>query len=268
VISHALAYARRGLRVLPIRLDGTKAPYLEDGVHGASSDEAVVRAWWTRRPAANVAIAIPPSWIVVDVDPRNGGDVELPQLEAKYGSLPATVTARTGGGGAHYIFRRPGAVRLRGKLTKGIDLLGTGRYVLVAPSVHASGHRYAWTSPPGTRLATLPSWIAELARVCEVEPMVTRPIATTADIAERARRYVMATPPAISGSGGHTATFLLAQRLVRGFALDEATAFALMVPWNRTCVPPWSHGELARKVREAARAGRMAIGDMVDRGSA
>jgi hypothetical protein len=55
-------------------------------------------------------------------------------------------------------------------------------------------------------------------------------------------------------------------RLVRGFGLDEATAFALLSVWNRTCQPPWSAWELARKVTQAATAGQMTVGALLDEG--
>lgn len=41
-------------------------------------------------------------------------------------------------------------------------------------------------------------------------------------------------PAAISGSGGHAATFNVAVVLIRGFALPEAEAFDLISEWNQT----------------------------------
>lgn len=73
----------------------------------------------------------------------------------------------------------------------------------------------------------------------------------------RAERYVARIPPAVSGNGGSNVTFLLAQRLVRGFVLEEPDALALLEPWNRRCVPPWDPPDLARKVHEAAAKGRL-----------
>jgi len=45
-----------------------------------------------------------PGWflVVVDVDPRNGGDELLGHYEAQYGKLSETWTVLTGGGGQHY----------------------------------------------------------------------------------------------------------------------------------------------------------------------
>ena len=56
---------------------------------------------------------------------------------------------------------------------------------------------------------------------------------------------------AISGSGGHNATFRAACKL-RDAGMDEAEALAAMVEWNRTnCLPPWTTKELLHKVKSA-----------------
>jgi len=80
---------------------------------------------------------------------------------------------------------------------------------------------------------------------------------------DRARRYVAKVPGAVQGEFGSTATFMLAQRIVRGFSLPEPEALSVLSDWNRTCSPPWSGPELARKVSEAATKGRMEWGCMV-----
>ena len=73
-------------------------------------------------------------------------------------------------------------------------------------------------------------------------------------VIERARRYSAKCPGAVSGQGGHDATFHVAAALVHGFALGEAEALALLREWNQTCQPPWSEAELVHKVRSAATA--------------
>ncbi|MEK0430307.1 MAG: hypothetical protein RL139_111 [Gemmatimonadota bacterium] len=82
-------------------------------------------------------------------------------------------------------------------------------------------------------------------------------------IVARAEKYLAACAPAISGQGGHNTTFLVAQRLVRGFALDENAAFALLSAWNQRCSPPWSEHALRRKIRQALDRGTMAIGQLL-----
>ena len=59
-------------------------------------------------------------------------------------------------------------------------------------------------------------------------------------------------PPAVSGSGGHNATYTAAVGLVHGFGLSEGDALALLSGWNRSCQPPWTDRELIHKIRDAA----------------
>lgn len=97
-------------------------------------------------------------------------------------------------------------------------------------------------------------------------PPAPRPLATGGPSAfDRARRYVEKCDPAVQGSGGRTHTFMLAQRLVRGFDLSVADAFVLMSEWNQRCLPPWSDRDLRAKCEEAAKAGRFQQGDMLAR---
>ncbi|MFZ4764339.1 MAG: hypothetical protein ACOYMN_05250 [Roseimicrobium sp.] len=76
-------------------------------------------------------------------------------------------------------------------------------------------------------------------------------------IHDRARAYIARMPPAITGSGGHAATFNVALVLVKGFALEEAAALDLLAEWNTTqAKPPWRESELRSKVRSAAQSTR------------
>lgn len=68
---------------------------------------------------------------------------------------------------------------------------------------------------------------------------------------ERARRYLAKLPVAVSGQGGHKATFRAACALVHGFALVETDALALIREWNKGCQPPWAEHELAYKITSA-----------------
>ncbi len=71
---------------------------------------------------------------------------------------------------------------------------------------------------------------------------------------DRARRYLTAVPPAISGASGDARTFRVCCRLLRHFELSEGEALEALAEWNATCLPPWSDRDLARKVRSARRA--------------
>ncbi len=173
----ALAYSAAGLPVLPLnslqtdrcscgRIDCPspgKHPLTLHGLHDASTDQDVIREWWQRWPQANVGLAmgVASGLVVVDVDPRHGGDPELAKL-AMSGIPLETLTVRTGGGGRHLYFHCPGgAIRSRKRFRPGVDFQADGSYVVAPPSVHASGQKYEVATGPETPIA-LPLRLLEL----------------------------------------------------------------------------------------------------------
>jgi Bifunctional DNA primase/polymerase, N-terminal len=181
-LAAGLDYAARGWAVFPLqsiisgrcscRRDGcphpAKHPIARHGVHEATTDQRIIRSWWDRWPWANIGIATGArsGLVVIDVDPRSGGDDALAQLESLVGSLPATLSARTGGGGIHLLYAHPGgeirntAGRLPGITDPlpGIDLRGDGGYIVATPSRHRSGASYRWLDPDRPVTAP-PSWL-------------------------------------------------------------------------------------------------------------
>lgn len=79
--------------------------------------------------------------------------------------------------------------------------------------------------------------------------------AASAGMIDRARRYVATLPPAISGSGGHDATFRVAYALRVKFGLSEANAWPLLCEYNARCKPPWAEAELRHKLASPHGAG-------------
>ena len=71
---------------------------------------------------------------------------------------------------------------------------------------------------------------------------------------DRVRLYLAKIPGAVSGSGGHDATFIVACKLVNGFALSAAEALPLLLEWNNSCQPPWDDAALRHKLADAERA--------------
>lgn len=67
-----------------------------------------------------------------------------------------------------------------------------------------------------------------------------------------AREALAALPAAVSGDGGHPATFKAACLLAR-FGLNQGDALTLLHEFNRRCSPPWSNKELDHKLRDAYR---------------
>lgn len=133
----AIAYAEAGFRVLPLR-PNRKEPYgglVRHGVKEASSDPERIERWWRIKPAANIGIATGGGLAVVDVDPRNGG-----QIDPRW---PGTLTARTASGGWHFYYGVQEEIKTsHGTIAPGIDLKANGGYVVAPPSVREGG---GWT---------------------------------------------------------------------------------------------------------------------------
>lgn len=70
-------------------------------------------------------------------------------------------------------------------------------------------------------------------------------------LVERARLLMAQCPPAISGQGGHGATFRVACALVWGFGFTPEEAMPLMMEYNESCQPRWSQADLWHKLRSA-----------------
>lgn len=69
---------------------------------------------------------------------------------------------------------------------------------------------------------------------------------------DSARANLGKLPAAISGAGGHAATFAAACWLVR-LGLSDSDALALLLEYNRRCLPPWTEKDLAHKLHDARR---------------
>jgi hypothetical protein len=179
LLAAALHYAQQGWPVLPLHSathgicscrkgklcsHPGKHPRTPHGVKDASSDPNTLRAWWKKYPEANIGLAMGKAsdLMVLDVDGEEGR-ASLLALEKQHGLLPETLRAKTGGSGEHIYFRAPGAsIPNRVRFAPGLDTRSEGGYVVVPPSLHASGASYFWLSSPTVEPAFLPQWLQEL----------------------------------------------------------------------------------------------------------
>ncbi len=138
------------------------------GVKDAVSDPAVLQFWPTGNDC-NYAIRcgdpLPGGGYlgVLDFDPRNGSAESLAAIRDRGDEIPATVSASTGGGGGHLLYRFPHAPASR-CVAPGLDLQGAGKYIVVAPSRHYSGGYYSWdlgSAPGEIAVADAPAWLLE-----------------------------------------------------------------------------------------------------------
>jgi len=190
LLNVALGYADLGWRVFPIRCpvdtksgvrcscgdpecNPGKHPYFQNPYQSVSKNPAKIEEWWADHPDANIGIPTgrPSEIVVLDEDPRNGGDSSLERLEKEHGPLPKTVTAKTGGGGRHFYFRYSGGEIKSGALDPdnypGIDIQVDKVCVVAPPSLHKTGNKYEWVEglePHCTELAPLPGWILKQIR--------------------------------------------------------------------------------------------------------
>lgn len=256
VLAEAQAYIRRAWRVIPLhsvtqgrcscrRPDCSspgKHPTTPKGLHSASTDLAVVNAWWDRWPWANVGIVTGQisGLVVLDVDPRHDGDDSLYRLEQRHGTLPETVEVVTGSGGRHLYFQHPGEpVRnSAGRLGTGLDLRGDGGYVVAPPSSHISGRFHQWeaSSRPGqVPLADMPAWLTEIHQspITETHP-------TTGEI--------------VAVAGGRNIWLTSFAGSIRRRGLSEPVIHAALVAANtHHCCPPLDAREVAVIAKSVAR---------------
>ena len=220
-----------------------KHPRTMKGVLDASNDAAAVQRWWDSWPNANVAAATggDVGYIVLDVDPDHGGIESLLDLESKHGPLPLTPTVRTGGGGSHYWFRAPLGTSIRnsaGRLGPGLDVRAEGGYVLLPPSLHASGGRYEWLADAHIRdvsIAEIPPWLLDLLTEPK-HPTAASPIEGI--IAEGQRNHALAS---LAGS-------------MRNRGMEEASIAAALIEENTSkCVPPLPESEVRAIANSVAR---------------
>lgn len=166
ILDSALDYIAKGWSVIPLAL-GTKFPAIKiaDYLNGTERfGEMDARKHWGRELAGPPSFGIgivtgaPSRLAVVDIDPRNGGDLNL---GADFGIVAAV---ETGGGGAHLYCKMPEGADWRcGKTSKpGVDLKANGGYVVAPPSPHPSGGVYRWLmNTSQAPLGTVPAWALE-----------------------------------------------------------------------------------------------------------
>lgn len=180
----AVQYARAGLAVLPVT-ERAKRPHpclgAEGGFHHATTDGAVVTAWWQRYPYANIGAVPGPCRIGVDADSPASED-----FARRLGCFDVpTRTTRTRRG-LHLWFVTPDGFTLSKRTLKapdgtGLEVTGTGALLLVPPSVHPSGHVYVWADRGP--LGPLPAALLEALRAveCRSDPRPLPPASGSSD---------------------------------------------------------------------------------------
>jgi hypothetical protein len=243
----ALQYAGYHWSVIPMRARD-KRPLIKWQKYQqqrASRDE--ISSWYQRWPTANVGIVTGAisGLLVLDIDPRHGGDDSLAQWEIEHGPLPRTLAAESGGGGQHLYFSHPGGViHNRTGLAPGIDLRGDGGCIVAPPSIHSSGHPYTWIKghePGSVPAAELPGWLLNI-----LQDEFRSPGHSNAYWQQLVREGVD------EGERNNAVASLAGHLLWHG--ADPDVVMELLLCWNRVrCSPPLDDDEVVRTVQSITR---------------
>jgi hypothetical protein len=229
----------------------------------ATTNERQVRLWWTKHPHANIGgrTGGPLRLLVFDSDPRHGGDASLCDLIQAHGAeWVNTLQVNTGGGGHHFFFNYPEVVELRntaGKVAPGIDTRAEGGYVVLPPSLHASGRRYRLMNETPTQPA--PAWLIEA-----LTRTPAQPASVVVDFQERRERKA---DGAIIAEGERNEQIFRVGCAIwgKGKAADAVDLAAQLRDVNtQRCNPPLADTEVAQIA--AGIAGRYVHGVPVQEG--
>ena len=261
-LTAALDYARRGWPVIPLHTltsDGcschhecssvAKHPRTQHGLKDATTDKKTIRQWWDEWPDANVGVVAgaESGLVVLDVDPRHGGDESLRELEEQHGPLPQTPKSRTGGGGQHHLFAHPGR-RIKNKvnLAPGLDIRADDGYIVAPPSLHASGKKYEWeVRPDDSPPAPTPQWLLAL---IEGDTKKSNGRQSNGD-----RPYAQLVSEPVQEGGRNAALTSLAGYLRHGGFDEDIIAPVLETVNEERCDPPLPPEEVAGIARSVSR---------------
>jgi hypothetical protein len=270
VLQHALAWAQHGHGVFPLhypvehngqvacscgRLCGKQAakhPYSVRGFapHGhldATLNPRLIERWFGLCiPEANLGVSTE-NLVVIDADPRDGGDESLRVLEREHGELPRTWRSLTGSGGTHDIYKPPDGVEIYNVVAKqmtdpplgpGVDVRAKGGYICAPPSRHISGGIYAWSAdhhPAKVPLAPAPDWLVE---------KLTRARSSNGGKGHDPAHWA-AWAAATHSVYRDDAVARMAGKLLRAVSLDPDYVLILLLAWNaRHCDPPLPEDEV------------------------
>ena len=219
-----------------------KHPRISRWQNEATTDVAILRRWWRTWPNANVGVVAGRSeLVVIDVDPKHGGEDSLAELIAEHGALPNTREQTTGGGGRHILFKHPGGhIQNRqdqSAIAPGIDVKANGGFSVAAPSLHSTGNRYQWDGLEDAGVAELPPWLKQLLMSKPPANGKTRSPTSSEQFTEGRR---------------HGALLSFAGRL-RHAQCDSAEILAALLEFNRRrCSPPKSESEVRKLAEDVA----------------
>ena len=257
MLNEVLEYINRGWRIVPIPHQRKRPVAL--GWQNLTIGVTEAAQHFHDAPPQNVGVILGTASNLVDVDLDHPKALELADQ-----FLPPTATfGRPGKPRSHRIYHVTNPLPTKRHempdRTCIVEYRSTGAQTVFPPSTHPSGEAITWedNTPPadidGTLLFELVESLASAVSPKGNLNFTACPPPPPTPILTRAMAYLETLPPAISGAGGHKATYHAACECVR-FALDDADAWQAMCWYNEhKCQPPWSEKDLRHKLSEGCK---------------
>ncbi|MGW1199514.1 bifunctional DNA primase/polymerase [Streptomyces sp. NPDC002536] len=260
-LAQALAAAGKGLPVIPLsrtKLPAVRSPHRDEppahrrcrgqcgrlghGVHDATTEPEVIRALFAAAPwATGYGIACgrrPHHLIGIDLDVKHGQDgiTGFAELADDHGfTLPGTVTVLTPSGGQHRWFSGPADAHVPnsvGKLHPGIDVRGSGGYLVGPGSLTTAGRYLLDPNSPALPAAHVPPQLLQLLTPPKPHPPRT-PSAAIGTSGKRATALVQfvldSVPNGKHGTGRNDRLYWAACRAYETGGPDAANIAAALV---------------------------------------
>lgn len=236
-------YEESGLLLIPCRQD--KRPAFKGWQQIASSERAKHEEWFENNGyAVGLLTGERNRLVYVDCDQRNEAERFFREFRSRIHSIIITPH------GVHFPFKHPGekiANAVRSRIGNALaDIRGDGGFVIAPPSL-IDGKAYRFVEGYELDVSKLeifdPQWVKS--KTPSLSPAFS-PRGNIKNPIKYISRII-----AVSGSGGHNATFRAAC-VLKNNGIPETEALAIMVEWNMTnAQPPWTTRELLHKVRSA-----------------
>ncbi|WP_420992273.1 bifunctional DNA primase/polymerase [Brucella sp. SA075A] len=271
----ALKLAASGFSVFPCHAGGEKAkspmPFIK-WREVSTTETTQIRQWWAKWPGAAIGLDLAKcGFVVIDCD-RHGGEADgveaFGHLAASHGhDIDTSPLVATPKEGSHVYFRQPEGKsygNARGALPAGVDVRGSGGYVIAPGTVMEDGRTYELF---GNLVAApvLPGWLAAIIDSSNPVPETVRPAPVTREAHSDARinaycegainAEIAKVENAAKGSRNNTlneAAFALGQLVGAGWK-SEAEIFGLLMNAAASC--GLNQAESRKTIQSGIRAG-------------
>jgi len=201
--------------------------------------ESEIKGYWEKDPDSNIALVCGEvsGTTVIDID----GETGLKSMEAiGFGldKLPPTPTSQTGGNGFHCFYKyNKGFSKNMINLLDKVDLKSDSGYVVVPPSLHASGRRYVWL--PDRSIDDLPIADFDFSLLVKEKPKNK----STAKDEAWYEELLKGVP---EGQRNDAAAKLVGRYVQKGMVREEIVP--IMLDWNQKNSPPSPEEEVLQVI--------------------